>query len=66
MPGVAGSGSEQKNEFRGIARAGRDATELQAAAHKLTQASKRDELLRDIENLRAQIALMISARIAKI
>ena len=37
------------------------ATKLQATAHKLTQSPKRDELLRDIEELRVQITLRISA-----
>ena len=42
------------------------AAALQTTAHKLTPAPKRDELLRDIENLRAQIAVMISAHSVKI
>lgn len=41
------------------------AAKLQATAHKLTQVSKRHELLQDIEALRVQIALMISAQIAE-
>lgn len=41
------------------------AAKLQVTAHKLTQVSKRDELLHDIEALRVQIALMISAHIAE-
>lgn len=55
----------KKMSLEGLRELDEMAAKLQVTAHKLTQVSKRDELLHDIEALRVQIALMISAHIAE-
>lgn len=61
-PAAGGAGAEGKMmSVDGLRELDEMATKLQATAHKLTQSPKRDELLRDIEELRVQITLRISA-----